>query len=507
MIRKGLVPAAVTLTVVAMLAAACGGGSPRTKAGGSEPVTLTMANPYAHLDYEPAVQHFVSKAEELAGDALRIELSHEWGEFAPDAEQRVVKAVAAGEVDLAWVGTRVFDTLGVYSFQALTAPLLVDSYPLQQAVIDSEIPDQMLDAVDELGVTGLAVLAGGLRKPIAVDGPLLGPDDWQGLTVQTFRSSGQAATIRALGATPTDVGPADRDAGLVAGEIHGIENSLLTHGINNMTPMAPYVTLNVTLWPEATVLLANPDRLSSLTDERVGWLRAAAADAAGRSSELVNVDAELAADQCENGTRFAEASQADLAALRDAVAPVQTRLRQDPQTDGFITRIEELKASLPAAETPAIPDGCTGEAPGVAAPDSGADDPSVLNGVYRLEWTIEELVDRGVPRDEGLDNVGVITLSFKDGTFVWDWTDSPAGSWHCVGSYSISEGRVSIVAGEGPEWECGGASDWGREHFTSRWVLTDDQLVLTDIRASAGYQRDQTLFEVFFGGKPWTKVD
>ena len=51
--------------------------------------------------------------------------------------------------------------------------MLIDNYALQKAVIDSEIPDHMLSGLDALGVTGLAVLADGLRKPIAVERPLL----------------------------------------------------------------------------------------------------------------------------------------------------------------------------------------------------------------------------------------------------------------------------------------------------------------------------------------------
>lgn len=50
---------------------------------------------------------------------------------------------ASGTADLAWVRTQVFETLGVESFQALTAPMLIDSYPLEQ-VLASDIPGRML---------------------------------------------------------------------------------------------------------------------------------------------------------------------------------------------------------------------------------------------------------------------------------------------------------------------------------------------------------------------------
>ena len=126
------------------------------------------------------------------------------------------------DVDLGWVGTRVFDTMGVKSFQALTAPMLVDSYALENAVIESGITDQMMEGLDELDVVGLAVLADGLRKPIGVTAPILGPADWRGITFGTLRSNGQAEAIRALGATPAQIFGSEREEALAQGHDPGI---------------------------------------------------------------------------------------------------------------------------------------------------------------------------------------------------------------------------------------------------------------------------------------------
>ena len=107
-------------------------------------VVLRMANTYGDLGDLPAIAHFVDRVEELSGGVLRAEVVNEWGDFTSDAEQQVVRAVSTGEADLGWAGTRVFDTLGVDSFRALTTPMLVDSYALQHSVIDSGITDQMM---------------------------------------------------------------------------------------------------------------------------------------------------------------------------------------------------------------------------------------------------------------------------------------------------------------------------------------------------------------------------
>ena len=169
--------ATVALAVVAaVVAGGCsGGGASGDKAGGSgEPVVLRMANAYGDLNDVPVVEGFVSQVKERSGGNVRIQVANRWGDYANDAEQQVVRAVAAGKVDLGWAGARVFDTMGVTSFQALQAPMLIDSYALEQAVVASDIPGQMMQGLSKLGVQGLGVLADGLRKPIAVKQPMLG---------------------------------------------------------------------------------------------------------------------------------------------------------------------------------------------------------------------------------------------------------------------------------------------------------------------------------------------
>jgi hypothetical protein len=145
------------------------------------------------------------------------------------------------------------------------------------------------------------------------------------------------------------------------------------------------VTANVNLWPQTDVLLANPGRLAALTGQQRGWLQQAAAEATGNSVGLADRDAELVGFTCKSGTRFANASQADLGGLRKAVAPVYAKLKDDPQSKAFIEQIQALKRSTPAGAALRIPAGCTGAAPAApaAAQQQAAGD---LNGTYR--WTI-----------------------------------------------------------------------------------------------------------------------
>jgi TRAP-type C4-dicarboxylate transport system substrate-binding protein len=485
MSNRSRLAALVLAAIVAFAAAACsggGGGGGEDKAGGpGAPAVLRLANTGGSIDQTPAVEYFVKHVEELSGGNVRIEVIDQWAEFASDAEQQVVRDVAAGEVDLGWVGTRVFDTMGVRSFQALTAPVLIDSYALENAVIESGITDRMMDGLDDLNVVGLGVLADGLRKPIGVTAPILGPADWRGITFGTLRSNGQAEAIRALGATPAQIFGSEREEALGKGAIQGFEFSMWLYVRSpKWLLLAPYVTANVTLWPQMDVLLANPARLEALTAEQRGWLEEAAGDAAARSAALADEDAHAPGDACGSGARFAEASPADLAALEAAFAPVYANLEQHAETKGFIELIEALKASTPPEPVLSIPADCTGSAPGQATGDTGTA-PASLNGTYRYVITLDEARKAGmVDPEEGYPWITTITL--EDGRM----EDGPgeAGT-----TYTVADDQITFYV---PAW---GYS------LTFTFSVDDGDLHLTPVLPMD--PGDQFVWATH----PWTKID
>jgi TRAP-type C4-dicarboxylate transport system substrate-binding protein len=480
--RLRLATLGLAATAALAVAACAGGGGGEDKAGGSgEPLVLRLANTNGSLDFTPAVVDFVDRVEELSGGDLRIESVDEWGDFASDAEQQVVKDVSDGEIDLGWVGTRVFDTLDVKSFQALTAPMLVDSYALESAVIESGITEQMMRGLDDLGVAGLGLVADGLRKPTGVTGPILGPADWQGLNFGTLMSNGQAEAIRALGATPAQVFGTEREEGLKDGTIQGFETSVWIHQHNPaLAHLAPYVTSNVTLWPQMDVLLANPARLEALTAEQREWLQEAAQDAAAGSAAFADTDAQLLADSCVAGTRFAEASDADLVALEGAFAPVYANLRQHSETKAFIERIQTLKRSTAPEPELAIPADCTGKAPEQAAGGTGKA-PARLNGTYRYLLTQKD-ADKVGDRDTGYP--AVTTIRLKDGHLEGGCFGAAGGT------YTVDDDRITFDSFE----------------YDTNLTVTfsvDDQgnLHLTPVPP----MDPGDAFTCFY--KPWTKID
>jgi hypothetical protein len=303
-----------------------------------------------------------------------------------------------------------------------------------------------------------------------------------------IRSRGQAAAIRALGATTTDIwGPARQDA-VGAGRVDGFEMHYKLWSLVIAPSAVPYVAANVNLWPETAVLLANPHRLSSLSDSQQRWLQQAAADAAARSTQLYSNEAPLVRALCRRRARFTDASAADLAALRRAFDPVYAHLADDATVKNLISRIEELKRQTRLEPTPAIPARCAGRSRVPSSQKGGQTNAGVLNGVYRITLTDPELRAAGPPAAFSRPSFGgLITLTLRNGTYRFRPRTPPA----CTGTYTVDGNRVRLRAN--PKTYCQGV-------VTARWSLVAGRLHLHVIASTDPYD------QVVWGSKPWQRI-
>jgi TRAP-type C4-dicarboxylate transport system substrate-binding protein len=268
--RRGLSWPAV---LAAVLFAGCGaaGGDRAGGAPAPEPRVLTLANAFGDSG---ELEGFIQQVDRLSNGTLRIEVQDSWRDGEATAEQQLIVDVRAGAADLGAAPSRAWDSLGVRSVRALHAPLLVDSYALQQRVVEGPLVTDMLKGLEPLGLAGLGVLPGPMRKPLGVTRPLAKPADYKGLAFGIQRSGVADATFRALGATPVPF-PADGAImrfGAIEQQLHAIDG-------NRYADSAKYLTANVNLWPRPLVLFANQAAFDALTANQQDLLRRAVAAA------------------------------------------------------------------------------------------------------------------------------------------------------------------------------------------------------------------------------------
>src|SRR3954454_3153492 len=193
------------LMVATVTAAGCGGsggvGGGSAKVGAPvAPVTLRLADANQGTA-TPGVLDFVRDVKQLSHGAVTIEIVTAPNESL-DYEGDIVRATASGKWDLAWVGGRTLDSVGVPSAGALQVPFLIDNYATQSKVLLGPIGRQLTRDMSKAGVTGLALIPDHLSY-LATTAPIDSPADLAGKRMRAFgRSRSQDAAFRALGAIP-----------------------------------------------------------------------------------------------------------------------------------------------------------------------------------------------------------------------------------------------------------------------------------------------------------------
>ena len=459
--------ALLSLTLVLLLLAGCSGSS-SNKAGGrqsQEPVVLTLAS---YLGDAGELEPFTDAVSRLSDGAIRIDVKSRWRLGEVRFENGLIGDVRAGKADLGVVGSRAWDSVGVVSLRPLVAPLLIDSYALQERVLRSPLIPQMLKGLRPLGLVGVGVLPGPLRKPLGIARPLLGPADYAGLRIGVQQSRVADATMRTLGATPVWFANQAPIAGF-----GGIEQHIGSIYGNRYDRVGKYLTTNVSLWPRSLVVFASRRAFAALTPTQQRILRQALATVVPEETRIMP-DAERTegtAGLCRGGRlRFVTASEADLAALRRAVQPVYDQLERDPQTRHFIEQIAAMRRGIAAESTPSCAPSTQHVA--VAGP---------LDGVYQFTSTAAQLRATGVDTSAIVpENYGAFTFVIERGRFAQTQENQQACTWG-YGTIALKGDRLEQLYKDGGGMAPTGAANKPGEFFVWRWSLYRDKLKLVPI--------------------------
>lgn len=373
--RALMLSAAVLMAAAAMVASGCGGGPPVASPTGATGESTTPAppgtlgsltnvrlgfvTPLEH-PYGLALQAFADDVFAVSGGRMGIQLVPA---YAGGDDLVLLDDMRRGRIDAGSVSVPVWQSAGVPSFLALQMPFLITGYALERAVLTSPIAAQMLEGTDAIGLEGLAIHEGGLRKPASAEGCLLARDDWRGVTMRSVQSPLLTESIRALGARPTEMPLTDVQEALRSGRLDALEANVGLVYTLELYAVLRCMSGNVNLWPFPTVLAVNREAWDALSPAERRWMRAAAREVAGASIDILTDPARNVAEAlCRAGGDyffFADATPGELRALRGAVQPVYDRYLDTRPAGGFIRAIEKMKKAMPPAPPPPpYPPGC-----------------------------------------------------------------------------------------------------------------------------------------------------
>jgi TRAP-type C4-dicarboxylate transport system substrate-binding protein len=402
--ENGPIPGRLLILLGCAVFAGCFGGSAAAnKAGGAGgPVTLRVAtDDPADRPGSDALEELAKRVRELSHGTVRMTIQLNAGGDGRDWDQKVARKVIAGRADLGLVPARAWDTEGVTTLRALSAPFLITSDELLDDVVRSDLAGDLMSGLATTGVRGLALFPEGMRHPFGYEAPLLGPDDYRGAAIRTPTSATTAAVFDALGARTVDTEPDDRTQ---AG----------TESAYDLYP-AGIATGNVTLFAKADVLVINDDVADRLDAQQRTAVEKAAIETRDWMIRTGPRDAEAARGYCRGGGAVVLAKRGDIAALQAATAPVTATLERDPKTRDLIAAIRERRRGI----DPPVPVACGHQADARGAAARGGAD-ARFDGVYRFAITDRQLRAAGVRRAaEIAENHGIYTVTLSHGDYCW----------------------------------------------------------------------------------------
>lgn len=277
-------------------------------------------SPTSH--YGVGAQAFIDTLTELSGGTFT-------GEQAPagqlGGERDMIEGLQIGSLDLVITSTGPLGNF-VPEVLVLDLPFLFRDYDHARTVLDGEIGQELLDAISQNNLVGLAWSENGFRHVTNSQHPVTSPEDLQGLKLRTMENAVHMAAFEGMGAAPTPMAFPELFGALQQGVVDGQENPITVITASRFWEVQGYVTLTGHVYSPA-VVLASPALYDSLTDEQKGWfLEAARASAAATRAEVDRLEAEGVALMRENGMEVVtEIDRAPFQALAaEAAWPVYT---------------------------------------------------------------------------------------------------------------------------------------------------------------------------------------
>jgi TRAP-type C4-dicarboxylate transport system substrate-binding protein len=275
--------------------------------------------------------------------------------------------VSSGAIEAAAVSTAVWGSQGVKVFQPLQAAFLISNYPLSETVLGGPIGQAMLadpNGPPKLGLVGLGILEGGIRKPMGAKAALVSTATIKGKKWRAPLSDNMVASLKAMGASPLAIPLADVSPALKNGQIDALDTNYGLAVTQKWYENAKYLTNDLNLWPFPAALVVNKAAFDKLTSDQQAALTTAGQNLAKDSIEGVYINPPAGATNflkvlCDNGVIIATAGDANKKALAAAAQPATDALAADPVTSGYLKQIQDAKAAqAPLPAPPPLPDSC-----------------------------------------------------------------------------------------------------------------------------------------------------
>lgn len=249
---------AVLLCLVIMVSVtACGGKTEKPEDSGQQAPAGTVTLKAAHSVAESHPYHlglvkFKELVEERTGGAVVIEI---YSNAVLGDERACIEGLQLGTLDIAVSST---GPLGNFKkdFLVLDLPYLFKDITHARTVLDSEIGQELLNSLSEIGIVGAAFWENGFRNVTNSKRAINSLKDMKGLKLRTMENEVHMAAFKAFGVDPTPMAWSEVFTSLQTGALDGQENPIAIIHAQQLNTVQGYLAITNHVYSPSALLIS-----------------------------------------------------------------------------------------------------------------------------------------------------------------------------------------------------------------------------------------------------------
>ncbi len=266
----------LSLCMVLTVSAGCGGETSNGESSDGEETYTFQVGHVVTTDhsYHLGLQKFAELLSEKSDGRITLEIFPS-GQLGNESD--LTEGVVMGTVDMALINSgNLASFTDVYSLFDL--PYLFRDEEHARSVITGEIGQECLDALEPLGIKGLANWEAGFFCIWNNQRPIETPADVEGLRIRANNNPIHIAAYQALGVAPVTMGWSEVYSAIQNGTVDGVSVAITSMYTANIQEVAPYISTSSEFYVTAPLIM-NAGRFNSLPEDIQNIILEAAAEA------------------------------------------------------------------------------------------------------------------------------------------------------------------------------------------------------------------------------------
>ncbi|MGI6095987.1 MAG: DctP family TRAP transporter solute-binding subunit [Lachnospiraceae bacterium] len=260
-------------------------------------------------------------------------------------EEETLEQVAQGSLEMAVAS---FAPVVSYcpDFEVMDIPFVYNTYQEAWMVLDSHVGTELMDALKEYDMIGLAFMENGFRQVTSNAAPVNSMADLSGVKLRTMQNNNHMAFFSALGANPTPVAFSELYMSLSQKVVDAQENPIANVTDKKLYEVQKYLSLTNHIY-DAMPLVCNLEFFESLPAEYRGIVRAGAL-LGQEYSRFCNAEREdlILAELAEYGMEVNEVSEEAREEMKAVAQPaaikgIAEHIGQEA-VDAYLADVEEV---------------------------------------------------------------------------------------------------------------------------------------------------------------------